>query len=87
MERLIIGGAVIAVVLATILAAYAIGGLIFAALWNWLVPSLWAAFHISAPFPHLSWLAGVAASWLLGILQGFFGGFAAVAKAAAKVGE
>lgn len=68
MEKLIVGFVVAAFVLLVIAIVYGIGGLIFASLWNWLMPSLWAA------APHLTWFQGVAASWLLGIIQSVFGG-------------
>ena len=68
MEKLIIGVAITAAVLIGIAVCYALGGLFFAAMWNWLVPSLWAA------APHLTWKMGIAASWLIAIVQGIFGG-------------
>jgi hypothetical protein len=57
----------VALVLLVIALAYAGCGLIFALLWNWLVPALWHA------APHLSWKAGVAVAWLLVVLQSVFG--------------
>ena len=68
MEKLIIGTGVVVAFIIAIAVVYAFGGLMFAMLWNWLVPSLWAA------APHLTWKMGIAASWLIGIAQGIFGG-------------
>jgi len=53
---------------------YGFAGFMFAVVCNFLMPVFWHA------APHLSWLHGVAASWLLGVVQGVLGGFAGLAK-------
>lgn len=64
----VIAGLIIGLlVLAAVACIYAIGGLIFAFLWNLLMPLLWHA------APHLSWMQGIAVSWIIGILQSIFG--------------
>lgn len=65
MGRIITFGILVLVFIALI---YGIGGAIFAVAWNFLMPALWPA------APHLSWKAGVAAAWLIGVLQTVFGG-------------
>lgn len=67
-EKVVLGAGVVLFVVLCIAIVYGIGGLIFAGLWNWLMPSLWPA------APHLTWFQGVAASWLIGIAQTIFGG-------------
>lgn len=68
MEKLFIGFFVFIALLTIIAAVYAFGGLVFAVLWNWLIPSLWHA------APHLTWFQGVAVSWLIGIAQSIISG-------------
>lgn len=43
---------------------YTIGGLIFVLAWNLLLPAFWHG------APHLTWFQGLAAFWLLGLVQG-----------------
>lgn len=59
---------VFAAVGSIVIVCYAVVGVFFALLWNWLMPSLWAA------APHFTWKMGIAAAWIIGILQGIFGG-------------
>ena len=68
----IVVGAIVLVV-AVIAAVYAIGGAIFAFMWNLLAPYLFKMFGLTAP--HMSWMAGIGAAWIIGIVQGIFGGW------------
>jgi hypothetical protein len=64
----VIGALIIAaLVFLAVAAIYALGGLFFMLIWNWLMPFVWAA------APHLTWMQGIAISWIIGILQSIFG--------------
>lgn len=64
----IVGVGILAALIFLLVAAiYAIGGLFFILLWNWLMPTIWAS------APHLTWIQGIAVSWVVGILQSIFG--------------
>jgi hypothetical protein len=67
-EKMLFGVGFAMLVLGFIAVAYGLSGLLFAAAWNFLMPSLWHA------APHFSWKMGVAAAWLIGIVQTIFGG-------------
>jgi len=74
-----IGLLIVAAIVLVIAAVYAVGGAIFAFFWNLLMPGLWTAlFHTACP--HMTWMMGIAAAWVIGILQGIFGGFRGVIK-------
>lgn len=67
-QKFAIGAGFFVLVLLVIAIIYGLAGFIFACAWNFLMPSLWHA------APHFSWKMGVAAAWILGIIQSALGG-------------
>jgi len=63
-DYLFIAGVLSVFIFAVIAAVFAFSGFVFAVAWNFLVPLFWHA------APHLTWLHGVAAGFVLGILRG-----------------